>query len=74
MRRKRTPRTTGKFFVGDRSFPVMGAAISYAQGLASHWPQEERSFYVRDAFNVCLYRVDLGADGIVRTWEVNAEA
>lgn len=70
MPRKRSVKTAGKFFVGDKACPSLGSAISYAQNLASHWPHEERSFYVRDAFNTALYRVDIGADHIVRTWEV----
>ena len=78
------PRTTsrsrsrqeGKFFVADRACPSEGAAVSYAQGLASAWarvhPDEERSFYVRDALNNGLYRVDVG-NGIVWTSAVGEE-
>ena len=72
MRRK----TTGRFCVADRSFPTPGAAISYAQGLACRWAiehKEERSFYVRDALDVGLYRVDI-VDGVVYTMEVKAAA
>lgn len=73
MPRKRS-KAAGKFFVGDRGFPVVGAAISYAQNLASHWDNaEDRSFYVRDALDNALYRVDLSR-GIVYTREVNATA
>ena len=75
------PRTTsrsrsrreGKFFVADRACPSEGAAVSYAQGLASAWarqhPDEERSFYVRDALNNGLYRVDT-EDGVVLTTSI----
>ena len=63
-------RVVGKFFVGDRACASLGAAISYAQNLASHWPKgEDRTFYVRDALDVCLIRVDL-VSGVVYTTEV----
>ena len=65
MPRKR--RESGRFFVGDMRCPSPGAALSYAQNLAAHWPaNEDRSFYVRDALDNAIYRVDLAA-GIVYT-------
>lgn len=70
----RKSRTVGKYCVGDRSFPTVGAALSYTQGLASQWARahagEERSFFVRDALDVGLCRVDV-VEGIVYTTEVS---
>lgn len=57
-----------KFFVGDKGAPSAGAALSYAQGLACHWENEPRSFYVRDALNNAVYRVDRDEDGVVRSY------
>lgn len=58
----------GRYFVGDKACPSAGAAITYAQNLAVNWPDnEERSFYVRDALNNALYRVDKEANGVVLT-------
>ena len=63
-----------KFFVADKGFPSPGAALSYAQGLACRWDQsEERSFYVRDALDNAVFRVDL-IDGIVYTTAVREAA
>lgn len=75
MPRKRR-QTSGRFCVADRSFPNVGSAVSYAQGLACRWAiehGEERSFYVRDALDVGLYRVDI-VDGVVYTTEVKTAA
>ena len=71
-------KTTGRFCVADRQFPNVGSALSYAQNLAVHWAVthlgEERSFYVRDALDVALYRVDLQKDGVIETWGVKTAA
>ena len=59
----------GSYFVGDKAFPSPGAALSAAQNLAVQWPdEEERSFYVRDALDEALYRVDREEGGIVLTY------
>ena len=59
----------GSYFVGDKAFPSPGAALSAAQNLAVQWPdEEERSFYVRDALDNALYRVDREEGGIVLTY------
>jgi len=75
---RRKEKTSGRFCVGDRNFPSVGAAVSYAQNLAVHWAinhlGEERSFYVRDALDAGLYRVDLLKDGTIETWGVKVAA
>jgi hypothetical protein len=65
MRRRKN---VGRFFVGDKACESAGSALSYAQGLASHWKDDPRSFYVRDALDKAFYRVDLDEDGVVRTY------
>lgn len=74
MQRKR--RTYGKFCVADRNFPSPRAAIVYAQTLATRWwleHREERTFYVRDALDVGVYRVDI-VNGTIYTTEVKTAA
>ena len=72
MRRRKQSGTA--FFVADKGFPSPGAALSYAQGLACRWDQsEERSFYVRDALDNAVFRVDLIA-GVVYTTAVREAA
>ena len=65
-------RDIGSYFVGDKGCPSVGSALSYAQNLASAWKDEPRSFYVRGPLGDGLYRVDKDADGIVRTYEIQA--
>lgn len=56
------------YFVEDRGYPTPGSALSAAQTIACHWPeQENRSFYVRDALGKPYYRVDLDTEGVVTT-------
>lgn len=58
-----------KFFVGDKGYPSAGSALSAAQTLACSWPEDEcRSFYVRDALDNALYRVDRESEGVVLTY------
>ena len=70
MPRKRS----GSYFVGDKAFPSPGAALSAAQNLAVQWcaggagEEEVRSFYVRDALDNALYRVDREEGGVVLTY------
>lgn len=55
-------RRRGSFFVGDHALPTAGAGLSYAQTLASAWARtqgEDRSFYVRDALDNVVHRVDV---------------
>ena len=60
---------TERYFVGDKGYPSSRAALSYAQNLASHWPDDElRSFYVRDWNDTALFRVDKEANGVVLTY------
>jgi hypothetical protein len=59
-------RDIGSYFVGDKGCPSVGSALSYAQNLASAWKD------VRGPLGDGLYRVDKDADGIVRTYEIQA--
>lgn len=71
MRRRRSSREAGKFFVGDdRSAPSAGAALSIAQNLAVNAPAP-RSFYVRDVLGNTVYRVDRLEDGVVVTHTID---
>lgn len=65
MQRKRH---ATKFFVGDKGYPSAGSALSAAQNIAVNWPDEERSFYVRDALDNAVYRVDREHEGVVLTF------
>ena len=66
MRQRRSG--LARYFVGDKGCESAGCALVYAQGLASSWTHEPRSFYVRDALDKVFYRVDKDGDGVVRTY------
>ncbi len=75
MPRSRRSRQEGRYFVGDHACPTVGAAISYAQTLATRVPRkEERSFYVRDTLGEGLYRVDVDQDGVITTHQTEGRA
>lgn len=61
----RQPKTSGSFSVGNRSYPTIGCATSYAQNVVT---RESDTAYVRDALDNVVVRVEKGEDGVIRTF------
>lgn len=52
----------------EKSTPYMGAAISYAQGVASRLHDEPITLYVRDLQGTVVARIERTKDGHVLTY------
>lgn len=67
MARARNKKETGRYSVLGRSFPVAGAALSYAQGVACRLWTEPNAVFIKDIDGTSLYKITRDEEGAVYT-------